>query len=153
RRLQRRRQRRGRIPRRAAVRGNPGLRRTGDAAARALPRQRRGRALMGFTLIPGDDRELARRLRRQPMGGASYLMFLLPMAYAMVNGWMDFDAGGMALAFAVALAVNVVFFVLIRSGVTAHLRDPSLTFAQIAFAMAMALVIVHYANEARSILL
>lgn len=108
---------------------------------------------MGFAPIPRDDPGMARRLRRQLMGVASYLMFLLPMAYAMVNGWMAFEWRGMALAFAIALAVNLVFFVLIRSGLTERLRDPSLTFAQIAFAMAMALVIVHYADEARSILL
>jgi GGDEF domain-containing protein len=108
---------------------------------------------MGFELIPRDDPAMARRLRRQLMGVASYFMFLLPMAWAMAHGWMDFGWRGMTVAFAVAAAVNVVFFALIRSGLSARLRDPSLTFAQIAFAMTMALVIVHHANEARTILL
>jgi GGDEF domain-containing protein len=108
---------------------------------------------MGFEPIPRDDPALARRLRRQLMGVASYFMFLLPLAWAMQHGWMDFGWRGMAVAFAIAVAINLVFFVLIRSGASARLRDPSLTFAQIAVAMAMALVVVHFADEARTILL
>ncbi len=108
---------------------------------------------MAFPLLPRDDPALARRLRRQLMGAASYLMFLLPGAYAVFNGWMGFDWRGLALLLAVALTLNAVFFVLIRSGATARLRDPSLTFVQIASAMALALVVVHYATEARTMLL
>lgn len=106
-----------------------------------------------MALIPATDRDLARRLRRQLMGTASYLMFLLPMAWAVLHGWMDFDWRGLAIALAVALAVNAAFFVAIRSGASARFRDPSLTLPQIAFALAMALVIVHYANEARGMML
>ena len=46
-------------------------------------------------LIPRDDPVMARRLRRQLMGVASYLMFLLPMAWAVLHGWMAFDWRGL----------------------------------------------------------
>jgi diguanylate cyclase (GGDEF)-like protein len=96
---------------------------------------------------------MRRWLRRQLMGYGSYLMFLGPLLYAVQQGWMDFGFRGLLIFSLAALAVNLIFFLLIRSGRTRHLPDPSLTVLQIAIAMALALVGIHYSNEARSVLL
>lgn len=87
------------------------------------------------------------------MGLASYLMFLLPLAYAVSQGWMDFGWNGLLAFGLLAFLVNVVFFAAIRSGWSARLADPSLTFAQILVATVLALALIHYGNEARTLLL
>ena len=66
------------------------------------------------------------------MGLASYLMFLLPMAYAVAFDMMGFGWRGLAASFLFAIAVNAAFFALIRSGLSRRFADPSMTFAQIA---------------------
>ena len=71
---------------------------------------------MRFQLIPDDCPKLALRLRRQLMGLLSYLMFLLPLLYAVQHGWMHIGYHGLAVFSAVALSVNIAFFVAIRSG-------------------------------------
>lgn len=93
------------------------------------------------------------RLKRQLMGLMSYLMFLLPLAYCVSNGWVRFSMVGLAGFTAVALLINAVFFVLIRSGWSQRQKDPSLTFPQIIMALAVALVMIRYAEEARPVLL
>jgi diguanylate cyclase len=80
-------------------------------------------------------------------------MFLLPLAYAVHHGWMRFGWSGLAVFGAAAVAVNLAFFAAIRSGYSRRFRDPNLTLAQIACAMLLALVMIHFADEARSILL
>ncbi|KFN50597.1 GGDEF domain-containing protein [Arenimonas composti] len=101
------------------------------------------------------DPDLPRRLRRQLMGLATWLMFLLPLAYAVLQGWMTFGWRGTALFFGIALVVNLVFYVLIASGRTRALRDPSLTFWQVLVSQVAALAMLHHAVDpnARTILL
>jgi diguanylate cyclase (GGDEF)-like protein len=147
--------------RRARVRGDEArrrrrmLRRNVAAAAslRHSGRAARPGVRMSFELFPRNDPNLRRLLRRQLMGFASYLMFLVPLVYAVNEGWMRMDFSGLAWFVAAACAVNVIFFVLIRAGWTRGMQDPGLTLAQIATAMALALVMIHYSGEARSVLL
>ena len=104
-------------------------------------------------LFPNDDPSLRRRLQRQALGLASYLMFLLPLGYAVSQGWMDFGWAGLWTLVGVALLVNLGFFLAIRSRWSQRFADPSLTFAQIFVAMALALVMIHYGGEVRALLL
>lgn len=108
---------------------------------------------MRFALFPRHDPELALWLRRQMMGLASYLMFLVPLLYAVGEGWTRFGYEGLAWIVAIAIGVNVVFFIVIRSGWSRRFRDPGLTLAQIVVAIAMALFLIHYSGQARSVLL
>jgi diguanylate cyclase len=108
---------------------------------------------MPFALFPADDRTQQLRLKRQLMGFVSYLMFLLPLVYAVHHGWMDFGYAGLAGFAAAAVVINLGFFTAIRSGFSRRFRDPNLTLPQIACAMLLALAMIHHANEARSILL
>ncbi len=108
---------------------------------------------MGFDLFPRDDPNLRRRLRRQLMGLGSYLMFLLPLAYSVHAGWMDFGWAGLAWFVAAAMAVNLAFFVAIRCRWSRRFKDPGLTLPQIAVAMGLSLLLIHYSGEVRSVLL
>ena len=103
--------------------------------------------------ISEEDKVLRRRMKRQAMGLASYLMFLLPLAYAVSQGWMAFGWTGLALFVAVAMLVNLGFLIALHYGWSARFADPSMTFAQILVAMALALVMLRFSGEVRSLLL
>ena len=85
------------------------------------------------------ERLKTRRLRRQWMGAASWMMFILPLAFARWQGWMLMGWGELAAITVAALAVNLAFYVAIRRGWTARFRDPSLTFWQILSSQMLAL--------------
>ena len=108
---------------------------------------------MAFDLLLGTEPSMRRALRRQLMGLASYLMFLAPLAYSVSTGWMEMGWAGLAGFSAAAISLNLLFFLLIRSGRTRRLRDPSMTALQIAAALALGLALIHFAGEARSVLL
>ena len=109
---------------------------------------------MPFSLIPGGDPLLATRLRRQLMGLSSYLMFLVPLVYAVQQHWLRFGYAGLAWFLGLALAINIGFFAAIRSGFTARFADPSVMLAQICVAGLMALTIGYYlVDEAMVIVL
>jgi len=109
---------------------------------------------MAFRLIPEDDHRLATRLKRQLMGLLSYLMFLAPLAYSVHEGWLRTGYGGLAAILAASLAINIAFFVAIRSGATRRFVDPSLMPLQIGIANLMALVIgYHVVSEAMVVVL
>jgi GGDEF domain-containing protein len=99
------------------------------------------------------DSVMKMRLKRQGMALVSYLMFLLPLAYGASNNWIGFTPTGLALFALVAVAVNSVFLVLIRSGISSRFNDPSMTFAQIVVAIVLALIVSRNADEARPVLL
>ncbi len=109
---------------------------------------------MSSPLIPQDDPVLARRLRRQLMGTASWLMFLLPLAYAMTQGWLRIGPAGLAVFLAVAIGTNAVFFLLVRSRWSERFADPSLTVVQIFASQLLSLAMLHYTDgSVRSALL
>lgn len=103
--------------------------------------------------FPLPDRAMRLRLVRMRMGLFSYLMFLLPLIYAVEHGWMDFGYPGLLLFAVVGLAVNLVFWIAVRSGWSLRLRDPSMTLAQIVASMVLALVVIRDAGSARPVLL
>lgn len=102
---------------------------------------------MPFSLIPPDDHQLATRLKRQLMGFVSYLMFLVPLAYALHHGWIRFGYAGLTLFLAVALAINAAFFLAIRSRYSQRFADPSLVLAQIAIAGILALTMSYFVTD------
>ncbi|MBA2238890.1 MAG: diguanylate cyclase [Lysobacter sp.] len=102
---------------------------------------------MPYPLIPRHDPILAIRVKRQLMAFVSYFMLLVPLVYAVENGWMRFDYEGLAWLLGTALAINVAFFVAIRGGFTRGQADPSVLTVQVSVAAVMALVIAYYADR------
>lgn len=99
---------------------------------------------MRHSLIPTDNRALATRLQRQLMGFTSYLMFVVPLAYAVAQGWLRMGYAGVACCLAFAVVVNVGFFLLIRTRYSERFPDPSMVFAQVAAAGLFALLIGYF---------
>lgn len=92
-------------------------------------------------------RARAIRLSRQWMGFLSYLMFLLPMAYAVRQGWLPIGVSGLLAIIGVAVALNIVFYLAIRTGYSERFADPSLSAVQITAAGVLALVIGYFLDE------
>jgi diguanylate cyclase (GGDEF)-like protein len=100
------------------------------------------------------DKALRIRLQRQGMGFLSYLMFLIPLVYSVYRGWLHIGWEGLGLFVVAGLVVNSAFYLLIRHGVGASSADPGLSFAQIAVASFLALVMGYFLEEqARSLTL
>jgi diguanylate cyclase (GGDEF)-like protein len=110
-----------------------------------------GLRFISMPLIPTDDPALATRVKRQLMGFVSYMMFVVPMIYAVRSGWLRLGYGGLALLVAVAFTINLGFLFAIRSGYTRRFADPSLMVLQVGIACVTALVIGYYLDQARII--
>lgn len=109
---------------------------------------------MAFDRLLSRDPITRLRLSRQLMGLASYLMFLAPGALAVHWGWVDGGWYGLVALLAVALLINGVFFLAIRSGFSRRFADPALLVPQIVVAIALAVVTLHaMRGEARSVML
>ena len=102
---------------------------------------------------PPLDPPMGVRIKRLRMGLASYFMFLLPLVFAVEQGWVQFGYPGLALFALAGLVANLACWVAIRSGWSRRLRDPALTLPQIALASGLALLMVRFADEARGVLL
>jgi diguanylate cyclase (GGDEF)-like protein len=103
----------------------------------------------GVRAAAARDPKMPVRKRRQVIGLLSYLMFLLPLAYATHFGWTTFGYRGLAAFGLAAVAINVVFYVAVASGWSQRFRDPSLTFSQIATAIGLALLMLHNLQQSR----
>jgi diguanylate cyclase len=103
-------------------------------------------------LIPADDPKQALRIRRFLMAAGTYIVnaALVSILYS----WLGFVESRVIVTGLLAiLAVNGVFFGVIRSGLNRRLRDPSLTKPQIVAALVLLMYVAYYANEGRGALL
>ncbi len=119
----------------------------GRPAGRAGPVTRWGR------LVWGEDALQAVRLRRTLTGAVSYLMFMPAIVATAWFGWLRGGWSTVLVLLAAALAVNAAFFLIIRSGVTRGLKDPSLTAVQIATASVLIVFLLVLLRERMDIFL
>lgn len=103
--------------------------------------------------FPPLDARQRLRLRRTLLGFVSYFLFLVPLGYAEYFGWLDVGVGGLALLAGIGALINLVWMLLIVSGLNLRFRDPSLTFWQIAVSSVFAVVVIAYAGPAKGVLL
>lgn len=109
---------------------------------------------MTFEWLLTRDPATRLRLVRQLMGLGSYLMFLAPGALAVEGGHTHFGYRGLFALWAVAVAVNLGFFIAIRTGFSRRFAEPSLLFPQLVTALVLAVITIHHMeSEARSIML
>lgn len=72
---------------------------------------------MRIPLMPDNDRHKALRLQRQLIGLVSYLMFFVPLAHAVQQGWLLTGFGGLAAILVAAAAFGVrTSWVEVKSG-------------------------------------
>ena len=105
-----------------------------------------------LTLIPAEPPERAIRLRRQIMAIYSYCLLWAGTIIGVELSAFAPDTPHLAI-FSVLFAINLVFFLLIRSGLSERLGDPSLTILQMATGIILTTVILHYTRELRGAML
>ena len=107
---------------------------------------------MGWTLVPDDARQ-ALRLKRYFMAALSYVLWIGLTYYCYSLGLVDVSASGFGLAVTCACLCNLLFYVLIRSGLNLYWPDPSLTLPQMIVATFWVMLLMALAPKVRGILL
>ncbi|HTE16391.1 MAG TPA: ATP-binding protein [Burkholderiales bacterium] len=97
------------------------------------------------------ESQQALRIRRFLIASATYVLAIAVMA---LGAWFDiWDVEVLVVYSVVVVCTNLVFYLIIRSGLNLRLADPSLTAPQIAVAIGALLFAVYNAGPARSILM
>ena len=107
---------------------------------------------MGWALFP-DDAKQALRLKRFLMAALSYALWLGLTLYCYILGYMDLSPGWFFLIVSLTLVGNLLFFILLRSGINLRFSDPSLTLAQMLVATFWVMMLVAIAPQVRGIFL
>ena len=107
---------------------------------------------MAWQLFPDDARQTL-RLKRFFMAALSYVIWIGISFYCYWLGFIDVSVHVLVLAVSLALLGNVVFFVLLRSGLNRYWPDPSLTLPQMLVATFWVMLLMALAPQVRGILL
>ncbi len=103
-----------------------------------------------FDLIPRDDAAQALRLRRFFISLGIYTINLSLSYLAYLSGIMSLQA--LYWNWIIILTINVVLFIVFRTGLNKRMKDPSLTAPQICLASLVVMYGIFFVYEARSIL-
>ena len=110
-------------------------------------------AIHRMLLGTGTDRRQQLRVRRFFMSLASYTMWYLIALACWHGGLLEISAEHIALAGVLMYASQLVFYILIRSGLNLRFRDPSLTVMQIVVGLAWTLFLIAVSREIRGLML
>ena len=106
---------------------------------------------MLFQIIPKDDPKQELRLRRffMALGMYAFCVFLAYLSYqANIMEWRPI------FVFLIGIPIiNVVLYIVFRTGLNLRLQDPSLTSIQMCIGILVVMYGMYYANEARGLLL
>jgi len=103
-----------------------------------------------FSIIPKDDPRQALRIRRFFISLSIYILNLSLTCLA-------YQAGIMSLKvfywnWIIILAINIVLYIIFRTGLNQRMKDPSLTFLQICIASLVVMYAIFFVYEARGII-
>ena len=104
-----------------------------------------------FSFVPKDDPNQALRIRRLLMASIAYVLNASLAYFSYLAGITEWPA--IAGLLIIIPAVNIAFYIAIRSGFNLKFADPSLTFAQMCAATLTVMYVMYYANESRGLLL
>jgi len=107
---------------------------------------------VGWALFP-DERKQALRLKRFLMAALSYALWLGLTFYCYALGYIELSPGWFALVMSLTLVGNLIFFILLRSGINLRYVDPSLTLPQMLVATFWVMLLVGVAPKVRGIFL
>ena len=106
-----------------------------------------------MTVIPRDDPAQALRIRRFFIALAAYGLWLILILYSHYLGLIRLSVGWTAILYGGFIAINVIFYILFRTGLNKKLTDPSLTAPQMVAATLGALLIIYFTDEIRALFL
>jgi hypothetical protein len=104
-----------------------------------------------FSIIPKDDPDQATRIRRFFLAFAAYILNAGISYAAYLWGMMKWQA--IAGFIIIIPIINIVLYIIFRSGLNLKFSDPSLTIIQMCAGIMLTMYGMYYANEARGILL
>ena len=107
-----------------------------------------------FSFFPKDDHNQSLRIKRFLMAFGSYVMCcaICVLIYSQ-SQVVKLTSNVLVISFWGILFCNVLVYALIRSGINKKLKDPSLTLLQMIIATFWIMVIIYYADSARSLVL
>jgi diguanylate cyclase (GGDEF)-like protein len=104
-------------------------------------------------IIPKNDRQQALRIRRFFIGAASYLMWSILILYCHHLGFIRLSFGWTLFAFGIVISINILLYLIFRTGLNKKFADPSLTFPQMTIAAFAAMAAVYYTDNIRGVML
>ena len=107
--------------------------------------------LIHFSIIPKDDWKQALRIRRFFMAVAVYVL-CAPLGYvSYLAGVMEWEAiAGLLIIIPI---INIILYIVFRTGLNLRMADPSLTAVQMCAAILLVMYVMYFANESRGGLL
>lgn len=103
--------------------------------------------------FPQDDPAQALRIRHTLMAAASYISIIGFVMYCSYVGLSRLSLTATWALAALALAINVLFYLVIVSGWNKRLHDPSMTLIQIVASSVWLLLVVYYTEQIRGAVL
>ena len=104
-----------------------------------------------FSIIPKDDPNQAIRIRRFFTASAAYALNAGLSYAAYLWGTMEWQA---IAGFLILIpAINIILYIIFRTGLNLKFRDPSLTVIQMCAAILLTMYGMYFANESRGVLL
>ncbi len=107
--------------------------------------------LLKTLIFPKDDPKQALRISRFLMASAAYFICAILCTFAYIAGFVTKEAFlGWSAA---AVSINIVLFIVFRTGLNQKMADPSLTAIQMCSAIVMVMYVMMFANETRGVFL
>ena len=104
-----------------------------------------------FSILPKDDRKQALRIRRFFLAVAAYAICASLWYVSYLTGFMEREAIFGFLI--IILIINIILYIIFRTGLNLKMADPSLTSIQMYAAILLTMYGIYFANEARGVLL
>ncbi|MFZ3103210.1 MAG: GGDEF domain-containing protein [Smithella sp.] len=105
---------------------------------------------MNFSIIPRDDPKQALRLRRFFVTLVIYILNISISCFAYLAGIVNLQAlYGLGI---ILLTINVILYIVFRTGLNLRMSDPSLTSIQMCTAILVVMYAIYYAYEVRGLL-
>jgi PAS domain S-box-containing protein len=109
------------------------------------------RSLVNLPIIPNDNPKQALRIRRFFAAAAAYVICGFFCYFSYLAGFIEWKT--IAGWLIIASSIQIIMYILFRTGLNLKMADPSLTAFQMCAAILLVMYVMYFANEARSVLL
>ena len=106
-----------------------------------------------FGFFPKDDHNQTLRIKRFLMAFGSYVMWSTLAVFLHFQDQTRMTLNVLVISLSGILAVNILIYAIIRTGLNKQFKDPSLTLFQMVMATFLTMVVVYYADSFRSVVL
>lgn len=106
-----------------------------------------------YSILPNDDPNQTLRMRRFFMAFSAYIMWMFLIIYCYIQGWFRMSLYGLIATSTAILALNLIIFLVFRTGLNKRFKDPSLTMYQMIQATFGAMIVAYFTDHVRGIVL